>query len=234
MKSKKIISTIAIALTFSIASSTIGSNAYASEISTKTVATQENSSSSLSVSDAKKIAAIINQNITFSNGHYSFNKNNAIKQGVKSDYIAATVNIVNDFNKDIDNGTLKVSSDGKINSINMNNNLDSGNLIHTDTTSPGGDGGSKYKVVYAKFINSSTCSKIASILNEGADVGTLGVALVAWLSGYGAVAAKYSGVPLAIMKLGADAFQDAANDGGTTLYVKALANSEDVLEAFLR
>lgn len=108
MKSKKIISILTIALSFIVTSSLFQStNAYAAEKNTTVIEDQSGEDDDEFIKSIK----IMDENMSFSNGHYSFDKNTAIKSGLSSKEASTTQKVVNELNDKIDNGEIILSSD---------------------------------------------------------------------------------------------------------------------------
>jgi len=166
MRSRKIISIMAIALAVVITSCTIGDTAYAAEIQNTQSINTEVKLNSKTNSEFAKTLKIVDSNISFNEGYYSFNKTNAIKQGLSADKADSVVECINEVNSQIENGMLKVSADGKNVIANSNSNNFNINKDSKIMTSSYDD--DDYDVIYEGYLSVDACNAIGDDLNDGA------------------------------------------------------------------
>lgn len=235
MKLKNFVSLLALTLTVTTSSSFLGQSAYAAEISSNPVKI-ENTTQTTSKSEMLKIIKIMDSNISYTKGHYYLNKDNVIKLGVPSDKINSFEAAVNILNNELDNGTIKVSSDGKRITSTNTSKTDTSETIHVDSSDMGGGsgGGGDQSLVYAKYLDSSTCADIASYLTMGAGIATVAGFLLLVLPNPDKLTAIKIGVAGGVMGIGAGAFSLAANHGGTTFCVYALLDGKKFAKCMLR
>jgi hypothetical protein len=235
MNFKKVTSILALALVVTTGSSFLGQSAYATEISSNVV-NVKTTTQATSKSEMLKIIKIVDSNISYTSGHYSFNKDNAIKLGVSSDKVSSVETAINILNKELDDGTIKVSSDGKKITSTNTSKTDSSETIHLDSSDMGGGsgGGGDQTLVYAKYLDSDTCADIGDYLGIGAGVATIAGFLMMVLPNPDKLTAIIIGVAGGVMTIGAVAFNRASRKGGTTFCVYALEDSGKFARCFLR
>lgn len=235
MKLKKIISMLALTLTVTTGSSFLGQSAYAAEISNNPVKI-ENTTQTTSKSEMLKIMKIMDSNTKYAKGHYYLNKENVVKLGVPSDKINPFETAVNMLNQELDNGNIKVSSDGKRITSTNTSKTDTSGTIHLDRSEAGSGagGGNDLSLIYVNYLDSSTCADISAYLTIGAGAATVAGFLLMILPNPDKLTAIRIGVAGGVMAIGAGAFSLAANHGGTTFCVYALLDGKKFAKCILR
>lgn len=214
------------ALTVAIASCTFGDAVFASEIKKAQSNKIEIESKNKTNSEFVNTFKIIDSNISFKKGHYSFNKDRAIKQGLSSEKVNSITQYIDNVNNEIDNGTINVSTDGKKVEVNNQNEI---------TLNSAYDDDDDYTVVYDEYLGADACNAIGDALNDGSGWLALGATLAAYCPHpYIQVAAKFSGVTAAVAKVGGSTFKRAARNGGAEFSLTVLTNTKKIAKAFLR